>query len=133
LGSRPGRARHRATNAPTHQHGFLETDGGMMFIGEKAERKYGRRNLTELLASLTTPPDFTVLMGRAELRHIDGSILCQDLESSSIILLGGRAGESPISTESATGATSNRLQSAAGHVSPARPTGVELRAGEGNA
>lgn len=73
------------------QSGFLETDGGMMFIGEKAERKYGRRNFMELLASFTTPPDFTVLHGRVEIGRVDGVVLSEDVESSHVILLGGRS------------------------------------------
>ena len=73
------------------QSGFLETDTGMMFIGQKAERRFGRRNFMDLLASFTTSPEFTVLSGRSEIGRIDPSILSEEVEGSRIILLGGRS------------------------------------------
>lgn len=48
-------------------HGFLDSDSGMLFIGPKAERLFGRRNFMDLLAVFTADPEMKVLHGRTEL------------------------------------------------------------------
>src|SRR5699024_721945 len=51
--------------------GMLETDGAMAFIGEEAERKFGRRHFMDLLSAFTSPPLFTVLEGRSEIGMVE--------------------------------------------------------------
>jgi len=56
--------------------GHLESDGGMLFIGPEAERRYGRRNFMELLAVFTAAPEFVVLQGVRRLAARTPSCLC---------------------------------------------------------
>jgi ATP-dependent Lhr-like helicase len=43
------------------EQGYLDTDGGMLFIGPEAERRFGHRHFMNLMAVFTAPPEFTVL------------------------------------------------------------------------
>ncbi|MER7048862.1 DEAD/DEAH box helicase [Streptomyces jumonjinensis] len=71
--------------------GFLDEDGGMLFIGPEAERRFGRRHFIELTASFTAPPQFTVLSGRTEIGQTDPSVLTEDRPGPRRLLLGGRS------------------------------------------
>ncbi|MEU4966790.1 DEAD/DEAH box helicase [Streptomyces smyrnaeus] len=70
--------------------GFLEQDGGLLFIGPEAERRFGRRHFIELTASFTAPPQFTVLSGRTEIGQTDPSVLTEERPGPRRLLLGGR-------------------------------------------
>lgn len=80
---------------PILQHlvneGLLNEDGGMLFIGPEAERRFGRRHFIELTASFTAPPQFTVLAGRQEIGQTDTSVLTDQREGPRLLLLGGRS------------------------------------------
>jgi len=41
------------------EQGFLDSDGGMLFIGPEAERRFGHRHFMSLMAVFTAPPEFT--------------------------------------------------------------------------
>jgi len=71
--------------------GFLEDDGGLLFIGPEAERRFGRRHFIELTASFTAPPQFTVLAGRQEIGRTDASVLTEERQGPRLLLLGGRS------------------------------------------
>jgi ATP-dependent helicase Lhr and Lhr-like helicase len=71
--------------------GFLDNDGGLLFIGPEAERRFGHRHFIELTASFTAPPQFTVLSGRTEIGRIDPSILTEERPGPRRLLLGGRS------------------------------------------
>ncbi|MFD7433343.1 DEAD/DEAH box helicase [Streptomyces sp. NPDC059861] len=71
--------------------GFLDTDGGMLFIGPEAERRFGRRHFVELTASFTAPPQFTVLSGRTEIGRMDPSVLTEERQGPRRLLLAGRS------------------------------------------
>jgi ATP-dependent Lhr-like helicase len=73
------------------QRGYLESDGGMLFIGPQAEKVFGRRHFMELTAVFTGPPEFTVLLGRAELGRIDPSLLTEEVRGDRRLLLAGRS------------------------------------------
>ncbi|BFU45760.1 DEAD/DEAH box helicase [Krasilnikovia sp. MM14-A1004] len=73
------------------QQGYLDSDGGMLFIGPQAEKAFGRRHFMELTAVFTGPPEFTVLHGRAELGRIDPSLLTEEVHGDRRLLLGGRS------------------------------------------
>ncbi|MBB1257856.1 DEAD/DEAH box helicase [Streptomyces alkaliterrae] len=73
------------------EEGFLDTDGGMLFVGPEAERRFGRRHFIELTASFTAPPQFTVLSGRTEIGRTDPSVLTEERQGPRRLLLGGRS------------------------------------------
>ncbi|MFI2640603.1 DEAD/DEAH box helicase [Streptomyces sp. NPDC018610] len=81
--------------APILRHltdeGFLDTDGGMLFVGPEAERRFGKRHFIELTASFTAPPQFTVLSGRTEIGRTDPSVLTEERPGPRRLLLGGRS------------------------------------------
>ncbi|GGL33552.1 DEAD/DEAH box helicase [Planomonospora parontospora] len=72
------------------EEGFLDQDGGMLFIGTLAEKRFGRRNFMDLTAVFTAAPEFTVLSGREELGRTDPGLLTEKIEGPRLILLGGR-------------------------------------------
>ncbi|MFF3731985.1 DEAD/DEAH box helicase [Streptomyces sp. NPDC002476] len=71
--------------------GFLDSDGGMLFIGPEAEHRFGRRHFIELTASFTAPPQFTVLSGRTEIGGMDPSVLTEKRPGPRRLLLAGRS------------------------------------------
>jgi ATP-dependent Lhr-like helicase len=71
--------------------GFLDNDGGMLFVGPEAERRFGKRHFIELTASFTAPPQFTVLSGRTEIGRTDPSVLTEERQGPRRLLLGGRS------------------------------------------
>lgn len=73
------------------EEGFLDTDGGMLFVGPEAERRFGKRHFIELTASFTAPPQFSVLSGRAEIGRTDPSVLTEERPGPRRLLLGGRS------------------------------------------
>ncbi|MFI7660892.1 DEAD/DEAH box helicase [Micromonospora parva] len=72
-------------------HGYLDGDGGLLFIGPEAERRFGHRHFMDMTAVFTGPPEFTVLHGRAELGRVDPSLLTEQVAGERRLLLGGRA------------------------------------------
>ncbi|MFJ5933623.1 DEAD/DEAH box helicase [Streptomyces sp. NPDC093071] len=81
--------------APVLRHlveeGFLDSDGGMLFIGPEAEHRFGRRHFIELTASFTAPPQFTVLSGRTEIGRMDSTVLTEERPGPRRLLLAGRS------------------------------------------
>lgn len=73
------------------EHGYLDRDGGMLFIGPAAEQHFGRRHFMDMTAVFTGPPEFTVLLGRNELGRVDPSLLTEEVRGERRILLGGRS------------------------------------------
>ncbi|MFI7446450.1 DEAD/DEAH box helicase [Nonomuraea sp. NPDC049714] len=71
--------------------GYLEEDGGLLFIGPEAERRFGRRHFIELTSSFTAPPQFTVLAGRQEIGRTDPSVLTEERPGPRLLLLGGHS------------------------------------------
>ncbi|MYR47391.1 DEAD/DEAH box helicase [Streptomyces sp. SID5910] len=71
--------------------GYLDSDGGMLFVGPEAERRFGKRHFIELTASFTAPPQFTVLSGRTEIGRTDPSVLTEERPGPRRLLLGGRS------------------------------------------
>lgn len=71
--------------------GFVEPDGDLAVIGPQAERRFGRRHFSELLAVFTAPPEFTVLHGRAEVGMVGDDVLVADTGGAPrVLLLAGR-------------------------------------------
>ncbi|MEV4490694.1 DEAD/DEAH box helicase [Micromonospora coxensis] len=73
------------------EHGYLDSDAGMLFIGPEAERRFGRRHFMDMLAVFTAPPQFTVLSGRTEIGRIDPALLTAKVDGPRLLLLGGRS------------------------------------------
>jgi ATP-dependent Lhr-like helicase len=72
-------------------NGYLERDGGMLFIGPEAELRFGRRHFMGMTAVFTAPPQFTVLSGRTELGRVDPALLTEEVRGPRRLLLGGRS------------------------------------------
>lgn len=70
--------------------GYLDQDGGLLFIGPEAERRYGHRHFVNLTAMFTAPPEFTVLNGRNEIGRTDPDLLTEEIEGPRKLLLAGR-------------------------------------------
>lgn len=49
---------------------FLTEDGGFLFIGPQAEKKFGRRYFMELLSAFTAAPELTVIAGQREIGSV---------------------------------------------------------------
>lgn len=73
------------------EHGWLERDGGTLFIGPEAERRYGHRHFMNLTASFTAPPEFTVFNGRTEIGRTDPDLLTEEVHGPRTLLLAGRS------------------------------------------
>jgi len=71
--------------------GFLNVDGGLLFVGPEAEKRFGHRHFMDLTASFTAPPQFTVLTGRTEIGRTDPSVLTEERPGPRRLLLGGRS------------------------------------------
>ncbi|MFD3676462.1 DEAD/DEAH box helicase [Streptomyces sp. NPDC058613] len=70
--------------------GYLDQDGGLLFIGPEAERRFGHRHFMNLTAVFTAPPQFTVLQGRTEIGRTDPSLLTEQITGPRRLLLAGR-------------------------------------------
>jgi ATP-dependent Lhr-like helicase len=73
------------------EQGYLERDGGMLFIGPEAELRFGRRHFMGMTAVFTAPPEFTVLSGRTELGRVDPALLTEEVRGPRRLLLGGKS------------------------------------------
>lgn len=71
--------------------GFLERDGGMLFIGPEAERRFGYRHFMDLTAVFTAAPEFTVLAGRSEIGTTNPALLTEEVTGPRRLLLAGRS------------------------------------------
>ncbi|MBQ1090124.1 DEAD/DEAH box helicase [Streptomyces sp. B93] len=80
---------------PVVQHlveqGYVERDGGILFIGPEAERRFGHRHFMGLTASFTAPPEFTVFSGRTEIGRTDPDLLTEEVQGPRKLLLAGRS------------------------------------------
>lgn len=71
--------------------GYLDQDGGMLFIGPEAERRFGHRHFMNLTAVFTAAPEFTVLSGLTEIGRTDPSLLTESIQGPRRLLLAGRS------------------------------------------
>ncbi len=68
--------------------GFLSADGGLAFVGDAADRAFGRRNFMDLTAVFTADPELRVLHGRRDLGSVSPLSLT---ERPALLGLGGKA------------------------------------------
>ncbi|MDF4251123.1 DEAD/DEAH box helicase [Streptomyces sp. WMMB303] len=73
------------------EQGYLERDGGMLFIGPEAEQRFGYRHFMDLTAVFTAAPEFTVLFGRKEIGTTDPALLTERVAGPRRLLLAGRS------------------------------------------
>ncbi len=71
--------------------GYLDQDGGMLFVGPEAERRFGHRHFMGLTAVFTAAPQFTVFHGRAEIGRTDPDLLTEEIQGPRKLLLAGRS------------------------------------------
>lgn len=74
-----------------HESGQLDEDGGLFFIGPRAEQRYGRRNFLELMAVFTAAPQLRLFHGREEIGGVDPVALTLKHEGPRAVVLGGRS------------------------------------------
>ncbi|MGC9379755.1 DEAD/DEAH box helicase [Streptomyces sp. MH13] len=73
------------------EEGFLDRDGGLLFIGPEAEKRFGYRHFMDLTAVFTAAPEFTVLAGRTEIGTTDPALLTDEVVGPRRLLLAGRS------------------------------------------
>ncbi|MER7685224.1 DEAD/DEAH box helicase [Streptomyces sp. NPDC097610] len=73
------------------KEGYLDQDGGMLFIGPEAEQRFGYRHFMDLTAVFTAAPEFTVLSGRTEIGTTDPALLTDEVVGPRRLLLAGRS------------------------------------------
>ena len=73
------------------EQGYLDRDGGMLFIGPEAEQRFGYRHFMDLTAVFTAAPEFTVLSGRTEIGTTDPVLLTNEVVGPRRLLLAGRS------------------------------------------
>ncbi|MFF0622962.1 DEAD/DEAH box helicase [Streptomyces sp. NPDC004296] len=73
------------------EEGFLDQDGGMLFIGSEAERRFGYRHFMDLTAVFTAAPEFTVLSGRTEIGTTNPALLTEEVAGPRRLLLAGQS------------------------------------------
>ncbi|MFD5590727.1 DEAD/DEAH box helicase [Streptomyces griseorubiginosus] len=73
------------------EQGYLNQDGGLLFIGPEAEHRYGHRHFMNLTAVFTAPPEFTVMNGRTEIGRTDPDLLTEEVQGPRKLLLAGRS------------------------------------------
>lgn len=71
--------------------GYLDSDGGLLFIGPEAEKRFGRRHFMELTSAFTAPPEFTVISGREEIGRTDPALLTERIDGPRLLLLAGQS------------------------------------------
>ena len=76
------------------QAGVLAEDGGVLGLGERGEREFGRRHFGDLVAAFSSPLMLTVHHGTAELGTVHPANLARSREDGApVLLLGGRSWE----------------------------------------
>jgi ATP-dependent Lhr-like helicase len=70
-------------------HGYLNRDAGMLFIGPEAEARFGRRHFMELTSVFAADPEFTVLHGRNKIGRLHPLALTTRVHGDRVVLLGG--------------------------------------------
>ena len=73
------------------RQGYLDSDGGMLFIGPEAEKRFGHRHFMELTTAFTVMPQFTVLNGRQEIGRTDPALLTAKTDGPRLLLLAGHS------------------------------------------
>lgn len=74
------------------EHGYLFESGGLLSMGETAERVYGRKNFAELYAVFSSPVLYRVLTDAgSEIGALEQSFVDSLVPEVSAFLLGGRA------------------------------------------
>jgi ATP-dependent Lhr-like helicase len=73
------------------QKGVLAEDQGILWLGEKGEDEFGRKNFPELFSVFQTPPLFTVRYGQTDLGEVHESSFLVRCSERPVLLLAGRS------------------------------------------
>lgn len=73
------------------EEGFLDRDGGMLFIGPEAERRFGYRHFMDLTAVFTAATEFTLPSGRTEIGTTNPALLTEEVAGPQRLLLAGQS------------------------------------------
>jgi ATP-dependent Lhr-like helicase len=74
------------------RHDFLFETSGLLTMGDRAERMYGKKNFLELYAVFSSPVHYRVFtQGGKEIGYLDQSFVDSLVEEMTSFLLGGRA------------------------------------------
>jgi len=86
------RAEFQLTVEHMLREGFLFEAGGLLSMGERAEREFGKRNFKELYAVFSSPVLYRVVIkGGRDLGSLEQDFVDRLVEDMSSFLLGGRA------------------------------------------
>ena len=72
------------------ERNLLGEDGGILHIGNEAERRLGHRHFSELLSVVTSQPLFQVRFGRLEIGFVHPLSFAASKERPTVLALGGR-------------------------------------------
>lgn len=75
-------------------HDWLFQDGGRLSIGERSDKRYGRRNFLDLMSAFVADPMYRVMHGRTEIGQVPDEALIaafQDRNTAPTLLLAGRS------------------------------------------
>jgi ATP-dependent helicase Lhr and Lhr-like helicase len=70
---------------------ILTEQGGFVGFGVRGEREFGGRNFLDLVSSFTSAPMLAVHYGATELGFVDPASVAEQLETPTVLSLGGRA------------------------------------------
>lgn len=73
------------------EHGWLEEASGLLLLGQKSERRFGRKNFMELYAVFSSPQSYTVEAAGKSVGTLQQDFVDRLVEDISTFLLGGRA------------------------------------------
>ena len=73
------------------EHGFIDQEGKLLFVGPSAEQRFDHRHFMGMTAVFTAPPQFTVLAGRQEVGRTDPMLLTEKIDGPRLLLLGGHS------------------------------------------
>lgn len=95
LGDLPlgGRSDAEAVQSWMLQSGHLDQDGGMLFVGPEAERRFGSMHFRDLMAVFTADPEIQVFFGREQVGSVDPMLLMRKVTGPRLLTLAGRPWE----------------------------------------
>ncbi|HRY49975.1 MAG TPA: DEAD/DEAH box helicase [Candidatus Paceibacterota bacterium] len=70
---------------------YLSDDGGILFVGQEGEARFGFQNFLDLFAVFMRTPEFEVFCGREHLGSVDRGTFAQHGQTPLVISLGGRS------------------------------------------
>lgn len=73
------------------EHGHLDSDGGLLFVGPETQRRYGGLYFRDLMAVFTVEAEFPVFHGRTEIGSVAPNWIATDPDDQPLLILAGRS------------------------------------------